>query len=188
MSTHVLRRPTERHPTALHRFVLGTLNERRHGTALAVYAAVVATHFLEHLLQIAQVYGLGWARSEAGGLLGEVFPALLTNELLHTAYNSAQLTGLLLLLPGFRKERAARSAWIVAIVAQSWHWFEHAFLQVQVLTGVYFYGAIKQMSVLERFVPRIELHFAYNLAVVLPTAIALVLYLVGRARRGARSR
>jgi hypothetical protein len=185
MSTHTLRRPSDRHPTELHRFVLGTLNERRHGAALALYAAIVATHFLEHLLQVAQVFALGRARSDAGGLLGEVFPALAANEVLHTAYNSAQLTGLLLLLPGFAAFRAARRAWLVALVAQSWHAFEHAFLQLQFLTGVYYYGALKQMSVLERFLPRIELHFAYNLAVVVPTAVALVLYARARARGAA---
>lgn len=168
-------------------FVLHTLNGTHHPQALALYLLVVAGHFSEHLIQLYQVFALGWARPQAGGLLGLQFPALAANEVLHMSYNSLQLTGLLLLLPGFLAAGgAARRWWAVAIAFQGWHWLEHAFLQVQVLTGHYFYGAIKQMSVLERFFPRVELHFAYNLLVLVPTLIAVVLYVRQRARqRGA---
>lgn len=163
--------------------LLDGLNGRWHRPALAVYALLVLTHFLEHVIQLAQVHLLRMAPREAGGLLGEAFPGLLTNELLHTAYNSLQLAGLILLLPGFRRHRRARTFWVAAIVVQSWHWLEHAFLQVQYATGYYFFGALKQMSVLERLFPRLELHFAYNLLVFVPTAIALVLYLASSRRR-----
>jgi hypothetical protein len=183
MSTHTLAPTRPDYPTRLHHFVLGTLNGSRHGTALVVYMVVVAAHFSEHLLQLMQVYAWGWARPDAGGLLGVVYPALNTSEVLHTAYNSLQLSGLLLLLPGFRVAPAARTAWLVALTAQSWHWLEHAFLQVQYVTGVYFYGALKQMSVLERYFPRMELHFVYNLAVFVPTVIALALYVHARRTR-----
>lgn len=165
------------------RWLLDELNGRLHARALAVYAALVASHFLEHLAQIAQVFALGWARPEAGGLLGLAFPGLAMAEVLHTAWNSLQLTGLILLLPGFWGRGRAAGWWRLALALQTWHWFEHAFLQVQYATGVYFYGAIKQMSVLERFVPRIELHFAYNLLVVVPTVVAIVLVLRGRRPR-----
>ena len=90
--------------------------------------------------------------------------------------------GLILLVYGFRPYKTARTFWIVALIAQAWHWLEHAFLIAQILTGHYFYGAIKQTSVLERFVPRIELHFVYNLAVFLPTLIAVGLYFLQRRR------
>ena len=155
---------------------------RRSGAALGLYLFVVVSHLLEHLIQLWQVHALGWAPRDAGGLLGLRFDGLAQNEVLHSGYNSLQLTGLILLLPAFHRVPAARRWWLTALALQSWHWLEHAFLQVQVLSGHYFYGALKQMSVLERFFPRVELHFAYNAAVFIPTAIAVVLYLRARAR------
>jgi hypothetical protein len=164
---------------------LQSLNGRLHRRALTLYAAVVATHFAEHVTQVGQVYLLGWARPEAGGLLGLVFPGLVAAEVLHTLWNSLQLTGLILLLPGFGIVRPARHWWTVALVLQTWHWFEHALLQFQYVTGIYFFGAVKQMSILERVVPRIELHMLYNLLVFIPTVIAVGTYL-WHLRRAAR--
>lgn len=187
MTTHALDRSRTGKARALRRFFADVLNGRYDREALIAYMVVPTVHFAEHVMQLAQVKLLGIAPRDAGGLLGEAFPALVANEALHTVYNSLQLTGLILLIPGFRRYRAARRVWTVALIAQSWHWLEHAFLQVQYLTGHYFYGAIKQMSVLERYFPRVELHFAYNLAAFVPTAVALALYLRGRARvRSAR--
>ena len=161
----------------LRHLLLEVLNRRRHRRALLVYAVVVGLHLLEHVVQIVQVHAFGIPPREALALLGGLFPRLVANELLHTAFNSLQLSGLILLAPGFRDHRAARRLWRAALAFQGWHWLEHAFLQVQVLSGVYLYGALKQMSVLERFVPRVELHFGYNLLVAVPTVVALALYL-----------
>ena len=157
--------------------VLDTLNGSLHLRAVLVYFVIVIGHFSEHLVQVAQVFLFGWARSEAGGILGLYLSGVAEIELLHITYNSFQITGLILLAYGFRRYRAAYAFWLAALVAQSWHWLEHTFLITQMLTGHYFYGAMKQMSVLERFFPRIELHFAYNLLVFTPTVIALLLYL-----------
>ncbi len=158
-------------------WLLDGLNGRWHRRALLLYALVVASHFLEHAVQVAQVHALGWSRPAAGGVLGLAFPGIAMAEVLHTTWNSLQLTGLILLLAGFARVPAARSWWLAALTLQTWHWFEHAVIQVQYVTGIYLYGAVKQMSILERFAPRIELHFAYNLAVFLPTLIAFVIYL-----------
>jgi hypothetical protein len=166
-------------------WLLDDINGRWHRVALLLYLTIVASHFAEHAAQIVQVYVLELARPDSGGLLGKFWPSLVMSEVLHTVWNSLQLTGLILLLPGFGGARAARTAWLVAIVLQSWHWFEHAAIQVQYVTGYYLYGAVKQMSILERFLPRIELHFLYNVMVVLPTAIAVALYLWNR-RAGSR--
>ncbi|MEZ4606252.1 MAG: hypothetical protein R2865_05465, partial [Deinococcales bacterium] len=149
--------------------------QRRHRLALYLYLALVAGHFSEHLLQLVQVYWLGWSPRLAGGLLGLYFPSLAASEVLHMTYNSLQLTGLIILLPGFKG--LARRLWLIALVFQSWHFIEHAFLQIQYLTGHYFLGAIKQMSFLEIFFPRLELHFVYNLLVFVPTILASLIYL-----------
>jgi hypothetical protein len=165
------------------RLLLDGLNGRWHRRALVLYALVVASHLIEHVLQVAQVHALGWSRLEAGGALGLAFPGVARAEVLHTVWNSLQLTGLILLLIGFGRVPAARPWWIAALTLQTWHWFEHAVIQLQVVTGVYLYGAWRQMSILERFAPRIELHFLYNLAVFVPTLIAFVIYF----RRGGRA-
>lgn len=168
------------------RLLLNGLNGTWHRRALLLYAIVVASHFIEHALQMAQVHALGWSRPEAGGLLGLAFPGIAAAEILHTTWNSLQLTGLILLLVGFRRVPAARSWWLLALTLQTWHWFEHAVIQLQYVTGIYLYGAMRQMSILERFAPRIELHFMYNLAVFIPTLIAFIIYFRHRERAVAR--
>lgn len=145
-----------------------------HKRLLALYMVVVGLHFAEHILQLYQFAVLGWARPASGGLLGLWAPQLAMAELLHFGYNSFQLIGLLALLGGFKGR--ARTFWIIAIVLQGWHWFEHALLQLQWITKIYLYNGPKQMSVLEVFLPRIELHFIYNMLVVIPTLIAVYLY------------
>lgn len=149
-----------------------------HLRALGLYSLVVLGHFAEHVVQAYQVYILRWHPRVAGGLLGLYYPSLAQNEVLHIAYNSAQLTGLILLLAGFRRSsKAAQRWWNVALVAQSWHFFEHVLLQVQYLTGSYLFGAARQTSLLELFFPRVPLHLAYNLVALVPTAIAIGFYL-----------
>ena len=90
--------------------------------------------------------------------MGEWFPGLAASEVLHMGYNSLQLTGLILLLPGFKGR--ARRWWTLALVFQSWHFLEHVLLQVQFLTGYYLFNDVKQTSLLEVFLPaaRVALH------------------------------
>ena len=149
-----------------------------HLRTLLFYSLVVLGHFGEHLVQAYQVFVLHWHLRIAGGVLGFYYPKLAQNEVLHIAYNSAQLTGLILLFPGFqRSSKGARRWWNVALVAQSWHFFEHVLLQVQYITGNYLFGASRQTSLLELFFPRIQLHLTYNLLALIPTAIAVVFYI-----------
>jgi hypothetical protein len=168
-------------------WLLDGLNGSWHRRAVLLYLVIVASHFLEHAAQMGQVHVLGWPRPAAGGALGLAFPGIAMAEVLHTTWNSLQLTGLILLLPGFAVARRARGWWLAALALQTWHWFEHAVIQLQYITGIYLYGAMKQMSILERLAPRIELHFAYNLVVFVPTVIAIAILLTRTRRAGARS-
>ena len=149
-----------------------------------IYLLLVLLHFSEHIAQLYQYLILGWSARESGGLLGFYFPGLAEAELLHSAYNSFQLTGLILLLSGFKSYPAARMFWLIALTFQTWHWLEHVLLQVQFWTGVYLFNALKQSSLLEFFFPRIELHFVYNLMVFIPTVLAIVFLL--KAKRLSR--
>lgn len=145
------------------------LRRVRHRQALLVYLALVGLHFSEHLAQLVQVYAFGVSPRMAGGLLGAWFPGLASTELLHTAYNSLQLTGLILLWPGFRGR--ARRWWTLALVFQGWHFAEHALLQAQYVTGRFLFGAPMQTSLLETLIPRMELHLIYNAVVLVPTVL-----------------
>ncbi|HRW07861.1 MAG TPA: hypothetical protein P5121_22320 [Caldilineaceae bacterium] len=145
-----------------------------HALALWLYMVLVLGHWSEHVMQIYQVYVLGWLPKQAGGILGLWYPWLAAAEILHFVYNALQLAGLVALRPGIRGR--ARPWWNIALGAQVWHFFEHLLLQVQWLTGYYLFGASQQMGIGQLWFPRLELHFMYNLVVFLPTVIAVVLY------------
>jgi hypothetical protein len=149
-----------------------------HVQMLTLFMVLVFFHFSEHLLQAGQAFVLQWPRAASGGLLGLWRPDLASSEVLHFAYNLFQLFGLVVLLGGFSGR--ARFWWKVAIGFQCWHFFEHALLQTQWLTKMYLYGANKQMSLLEVILPRIELHFIYNVLVMVPMLLALAFYIQDR--------
>jgi hypothetical protein len=169
-------------PIARHAW-LAQLNGPWHERLLWLYMVIVLGHWSEHLMQIYQIYVLGWYPKEAGGVLGVWFPTLVTSEVLHFTYNLFLWGGILLLRPGFRGQ--ARRWWNGALVLQSWHFFEHLLLQVQWLTGIYLFGATKQMSIGELWFPRVELHFMYNLIVFVPLIIGVILYFRPPAGRNA---
>jgi hypothetical protein len=147
------------------------LNSQWHRKALWLFMVVVFGHWAEHLLQVYQVYMLGWLPSEAGGMLGLAFPRLAQSEVLHMVYNVSLFAGVLLLRPAFVGR--GRKWWSIALVFQTWHLFEHTLLQVQWLTGSFLFGAAQQTSILQLWVPRVELHFLYNLIVFIPMVFGL---------------
>lgn len=151
------------------------LNGVHHARALWIFMLIVMAHWMEHVLQIYQIYGLGWAPAVAGGLIGVFYPVLITSETLHFVYDFIQWAGIVILRRGFRG--AARKPWDIAMVAQTWHFIEHVLLMGQYLTGYYIFGRVKQTSLLELFFPREELHFFYNLIVFVPMVIAVHYYL-----------
>ncbi len=150
------------------------LNGPLHGRILWLFMVIVLGHWSEHLSQLYQVYVMGWLPKEAGGALGLWFPGINQSEVLHFTYNLLLWGGILLLRPGFHGR--SRRWWNVALIAQSWHFIEHFLLQVQWLTGIYLFGAAKQISILELWFPRMELHFAYNLIVFVPLVIGMIQY------------
>jgi hypothetical protein len=153
------------------------LNGYIHARLLWVFMLIIVAHWMEHVLQIFQIYGLGWAPNDAGGLLGVIFPQLIESEILHFVYDFVQWFGIVVLWPGFRGNRSARFFWTVAMVVQSWHFFEHVLLMGQYLTGYYLFGRAVQTSILQYWFPRPELHFVYNLFVFVPMVIAVHQYL-----------
>jgi hypothetical protein len=164
--------------TTFQRHLLGwyqLLNGRYHAPALWIFMLIIVAHWLEHVLQIYQIYGLGWAPATAGGLLGVIYPQLVESEILHFVYDFIQWSGIIVLRPGFHGR--ARTLWTVAMVIQTWHYIEHVLLMGQYLTGHYLFGAAHQISIGQLWFPRAELHFFYNLFVFVPMVIAVHYYL-----------
>jgi len=153
--------------------LVGALNGPRHRRALQVFLVVVLAHWGEHLLQAYQTYVLGWPTGRALGGLGLCFPWLVKSEWLHYGYNLTVLSGLALLLPGFTGR--ARTWWRAALAVQGWHYLEHAFLLAQVLLGVNLFGRAVPTSVLQLWVPRLELHQFYNAIVLAPIVVGFFL-------------
>jgi hypothetical protein len=149
-----------------------TLNGAWHKYALQLFMVIVVAHWVEHLAQAFQVYGLHWHRAHAGGALGLAFPWLVASEWLHYGYALVMLIGLALLRPGFAGR--GRFWWNMALLIQAWHHFEHALLLGQVLTHTTIFGAAAPTSILQLALPRMELHLFYNAVVFAPMVVAML--------------
>ncbi len=165
-----LNPPQENSSTRFQDFVQ-RLNGPLHEKALWTYGVIVVAHWLEHLVQAYQIYFLHWARPDSRGVLGLWFPILVSSEILHWSYAVVMLIGLVLLRPGFLGR--ARTWWNIALGIQAWHFFEHSLLQWQGITKSFFFGSPVATSILQIWVPRVELHLVYNALVTIPMIIGL---------------
>jgi hypothetical protein len=154
------------------RAIAFALNGRWHEIALLIFMAGVAAHMAEHVAQAIQIYALGNAIPDSRGIAGQWFPWLAKSESLHYFYAIYTLTGLVLLLPAFQGQ--ARFWWSAALAVQFWHHLEHVLLLFQRVTGEFLFGEAVPTSLVQVFVPRVELHLTYNLLVFVPMIIALI--------------
>ena len=155
---------------------LERINGRQHETALRLFVVIVLAHWAEHLLQAFQIYGLGWRPSEARGALGYFFPALVSSEALHYGYAVVMLAGLWMLRPGFTGKED-RWWWTIALAIQFFHHIEHLLLQGQYLFGVNLLDRPVPTSLLQLWVPRVELHLFYNTIVFIPMVVAMYFHM-----------
>jgi hypothetical protein len=160
-------------------------NDRKYTIMLKAFAVLMVAHWLEHLVQAYQVWGLGYERHHAGGVLGQVFPWLMHSEWLHFAYAVLTLAGLLLLYRTF--SGPALVWWKVALIIQTWHLVEHTLLFAQAQGGFLLWGAKEPTSALQLFFPRIELHLFYNSVVTFPIVVAMLLRWRNRLPQQARA-
>lgn len=146
------------------------MNGRWHQKALLVFLFVNIAHMMEHVFQAIQVFLLNWPRPQSLGMLGLVFPWLVTSEWMHYIYALLILAGLIILRPAIRGR--ARLYWDIALAIQFWHHIEHALLLAQALIHQNLFGLPVPTSVLQLFFPRVELHLFYNTAVFVPFVFA----------------
>jgi hypothetical protein len=158
----------------VHSFV-GKLNGPWHKRALQAFMIIVTAHLAEHLVQAYQVYVLKWPMHQARGVLGQVFPWLIHSEVLHYGYALIMLVGIWTLSPGFVGR--SRTWWLAALVIQFWHHIEHALLQGQAIAGRTLFGAPVPTSIVQLWIPRLELHLLYNSLVFVPMIVAMYYHL-----------
>jgi len=154
------------------------INHQWHKPALQLFMVVVLAHWAEHLAQATQIYVLGWPVPEAKGVLGLWFPWLIKSELLHYLYALVMLAGIWTLREGFRG--LSRKWWTVALVIQFWHHIEHGLLQWQALSGHNFFNSPVPMSIIQMWIPRVELHLFYNTIVFIPMVIGMYYHMFPR--------
>jgi hypothetical protein len=160
-------------PRPLHQpTFMQTLNGPRHELALQLFLFIVLAHWAEHLFQAVQIYMLGWPVPEARGFLGYFYPWLIQSETLHYGYALVMLVGLWILRPGFTGV-SDRRWWNISLGIQFFHHFEHLLLFIQAMTGHNLAGRPVPTSLVQLWVPRVELHLFYNTVVFIPMMIAM---------------
>jgi hypothetical protein len=159
-------------PSASPRPFMDMLNGPWHETAMRTFMVIVLAHWAEHLLQALQIYVLGWPVPEARGLIGYFLPWVIKSEALHYGYAVVMLLGLVLLRPGFTGTEDRRW-WTIALSIQFFHHIEHFLLLGQAVVGHNLGGGPVPTSLVQLWVPRVELHLFYNTIVFIPMAIAM---------------
>jgi hypothetical protein len=152
------------------------LNREGHELALRTFMAIVLAHWAEHLFQAIQIYVLGWPVPQARGLIGYFIPWAIKSEALHYGYAVVMLIGLWILRPGFRGQKD-RLWWSIALGIQFFHHIEHLLLLVQAQTGHNLAGRPVPTSLIQLWVPRVELHLFYNTIVFIPMVVAMYYHL-----------
>jgi len=147
------------------------INSIWHERCLQAFMVIVLAHWGEHLIQAYQIYVLGWPRPKAGGILGIFYPWLISSEVLHYSYAVVMLFGLWILRKGFTG--LSLKWWTAALVIQFWHHIEHLLLITQATMHHNFWGKPVPFSVLQLFIPRVELHLFYNAVVFIPMVIGV---------------
>ena len=155
--------------------LLGRWNTTKHEFALRVYAVIVFSHWVEHLVQAFQIYVLGWPRPQSLGVIGQFWPWVFQAEWLHYVYALVMLIGIWVLKDGFVGRE--KKWWMISFALQFWHHIEHGLLQGQYLIGKNIFGLPVPTSILQLWFPRVELHLFYNTIVFVPMAIGMYYHL-----------
>lgn len=163
------------------------MNAATHRRSVAVLAGVLgvqATHFVEHIIQLFQVYVFRVPEDQALGALGAVFELHGTEEWLHLVFNLALLTALLWFRPFVRHElgvwtRSYRAYLFLGVGVEMWHVIEHLVVTGNMIANG---GGCPCPGILDRIVPENILHFGYNIAALTGLAAGVVPILVAAVR------
>lgn len=141
---------------------------------MKIFGALMIAHWLEHLFQAYQVYVMHMDRSCALGMLGMKYPWLIRTESLHFVFALLTVAGFLYAGWHYFESKFATKLWAFGCLVSIWHSIEHTLLFYQATTHRYLFGAHQPMSIIQLFVPRIELHLFYNSIITLFMVFALI--------------
>jgi hypothetical protein len=147
------------------------LNTKWHERSLYVFMFVVLAHWGEHLAQAYQIWVMGWPVPKANGILGLWYPWLIKSEALHYGYALVMLIGLWILRKGFTGR--SYTWWMIAFWIQFWHHIEHFLLITQATFHHNLFGRPVPTSIIQLFIPRVQLHLFYNAIVFVPMVVAM---------------
>jgi hypothetical protein len=171
--------PSIPHPSIIHSSssstLYGKLNTKWHERALQLFMVIVLAHWGEHLVQAYQIWVMGWPAPKANGILGLWYPWLIKSEILHYGYALVMLIGLWILRKGFTGR--SYTWWMIAFWIQFWHHIEHLLLIGQATLHHNLLGKPVPFSVIQFFIPRVQLHLFYNSIVFIPMVIAMYYHL-----------
>ena len=165
--------------------IMATLNGQRHKLALGLFMVVVIAHWAEHIAQAYQIWGLGWPRPKANGLLGLAVPVAGHIRVAALRVRAASCwsgccscarasSGAA--APGGRSRSASSSGTTSSTCCCSSRPRPAATSPA---------GRCRPAS-LQLFFPRVELHLFYNTIVFIPMVVAMVLHLRPDRRRARR--
>lgn len=139
---------------------------------LNIFLLIVYLHLFEHIAQMFQLYILHWPKSQCLGLIGLIWPWLIHSEYLHYGHALFMLVGIYYLTKYMYNKQ---SLWWMnlTLYLAFYHHFEHLLLLIQSISHMYLFDKTIPTSLGQLFIPRIELHFIYNLMVGIPMMIAL---------------
>jgi hypothetical protein len=129
---------------------------------------IINLHFAEHISQLIELYVLKMPRSECLGLLGLWQPSLMHSEWLHYGHALLMLVGLY----HFQAQARSKRWWKTTVLLQHYHHLEHLILLIQAIVGVNLLDSQSPISIGQFWFSRLELHFAYNLMVLIPMILA----------------
>jgi hypothetical protein len=153
-------------------YLIKLVNGKHYSKYLFAFNLIVLSHFAEHITQMIQVYLLHWERKQSMGLLGLACPVLMRSETLHYGHALFMLIGLYLL--GFSVVGKAKWWWDLSTKLAFYHHIEHFIILSQVIAHYNLFNSPTPTSIVQAMgVPRIELHFFYNLMVLVPMLVGL---------------
>jgi len=147
------------------------INGEWHKPALQFFMFIVLGHWAEHLAQATQIYILHWPVPEARGVLGIWYPWLIKSETLHYGYALVMLIGIWSLRKGFHGR--SHTWWMISFGIQFWHHIEHLLLLGQATLGRNLFHSPVPVSIIQLWIPRVELHLFYNTIVFIPMVIGM---------------
>ena len=147
---------------------------------------IVLAHWAEHLAQAFQIYVLGWPSPEARGVLGLWYPVAGQVGVAALRLRPRDARRPVDAAQGLPRA-VSRKWWTAALGIQFWHHIEHGLLQGQAVSGHNLFGSPVPISIVQLWIPRVELHLFYNTIVFIPMVVGMYYHMFPPRGRGTRT-